>query len=93
MNPLARVGWFCISKITAPLTATEYSPGQRVKIDGKHYLVRRILSPETAPQRREPIVEIHLVGDEGIQKHRMAERVLDLHRAGKIGSSEDGEGT
>jgi hypothetical protein len=90
MNPIARVGWWCISKLTAPVTATKYSPGQRVEIDGDRYLVRRVLTPEPFYEIREPKVVIRRIGNgDGIQQQRMAERVLDLYRAGKIASSEE----
>jgi hypothetical protein len=92
INPIARVGWWCLSKLTAPVTATKYSPGQRVEIEGKHYLVRRVLTPEPFYEIREPKVVIRRVGDgDGIQQRRMAERVLDLYRAGRIASSEEAD--
>lgn len=33
INPIARAGWWCISKVTAPVTATKYSVGQCVEIE------------------------------------------------------------
>lgn len=90
MNILARVGWWCISKFTAPVTVTEYNIGQVVEVGGDRYLVRRILAPEPFYHIREPKIIIERIGGEsGLQRRQMSERVLDLHREGKIGSPEE----